>query len=218
MWEHPAVTENLATLRRRGVYVVEPESGRLAGGDVGSGRLADPATIAAAVIECCPATRSAIEVASGIWPESRPWSRREGRANPSTRCDSSATAHRASRVTRWRPSWPGVAPRVTLVSTATATMPSPIGTEVVGVETAAEMAAAVLSRSPAADVVVMAAAVADFTPKAARRRRSSRRPTVLRRSSSSPPRTSSPASAPSRRPGQVLVGFAAETAAPEPGR
>ena len=42
MWEHAAVQENLATLRRRGVIVVEPEAGRLAGGDVGSGRLAAP--------------------------------------------------------------------------------------------------------------------------------------------------------------------------------
>src|SRR5438132_1917543 len=45
MWEHAAVQENLATLRRRGVHVLEPESGRLAGGDVGLGRLADPERI-----------------------------------------------------------------------------------------------------------------------------------------------------------------------------
>ncbi len=45
MWEHASVQENLATLRRRGVHVVEPESGRLAGGDVGSGRLASPQSI-----------------------------------------------------------------------------------------------------------------------------------------------------------------------------
>ena len=44
MWEHPAVQDNLATLRRRGVIVVDPAEGRLAGGDVGAGRLADPAT------------------------------------------------------------------------------------------------------------------------------------------------------------------------------
>src|SRR3954470_3189980 len=50
MWEHPAVQENLATLRRRGVHVLEPESGRLAGGDVGAGRLADPARIAEHVL------------------------------------------------------------------------------------------------------------------------------------------------------------------------
>ncbi len=45
MWEHPAVQENLATLRRRGVHVVEPGEGRLAGGDVGAGRLAEPIDI-----------------------------------------------------------------------------------------------------------------------------------------------------------------------------
>jgi phosphopantothenoylcysteine decarboxylase / phosphopantothenate---cysteine ligase len=49
MWEHPSVVDNVAVLRERGVHIVEPESGRLAGGDVGTGRLADPATIVAAV-------------------------------------------------------------------------------------------------------------------------------------------------------------------------
>ena len=50
MWEHPAVQENLDTLRRRGVHVLAPEVGRLAGGDVGAGRLADPSRIADAVL------------------------------------------------------------------------------------------------------------------------------------------------------------------------
>src|SRR5579863_5989889 len=45
MWEHPAVQDNLASLRRRQVYVVEPAEGRLAGGDVGAGRLAEPVDI-----------------------------------------------------------------------------------------------------------------------------------------------------------------------------
>jgi phosphopantothenoylcysteine decarboxylase/phosphopantothenate--cysteine ligase len=49
MWEHPAVVDNVSVLRARGVHIVEPESGRLAGGDVGAGRLAEPATIVAAV-------------------------------------------------------------------------------------------------------------------------------------------------------------------------
>src|SRR3954452_6494454 len=49
MWEHAAVQANLRTLTGRGVHVVEPESGRLAGGDVGAGRLAEPATIVAAI-------------------------------------------------------------------------------------------------------------------------------------------------------------------------
>src|SRR5580693_202825 len=51
MWEHPSVRENLATLERRGVEIVPPESGRLAGGDSGEGRLADPAVIVARVLE-----------------------------------------------------------------------------------------------------------------------------------------------------------------------
>ncbi len=48
MWEHPAVQDNARLLRSRGVHVVEPERGRLAGGDLGAGRLAEPATIVAA--------------------------------------------------------------------------------------------------------------------------------------------------------------------------
>src|SRR5271155_5227617 len=48
MWEHPAVQENLATLARRGVIVVAPAEGRLAGGDAGPGRLAEPPDIVAA--------------------------------------------------------------------------------------------------------------------------------------------------------------------------
>src|SRR3954469_18773665 len=51
MWEHAAVQENLATLRRRGVHVIDPESGRLAGGDVGEGRLAGPERIVRAAAD-----------------------------------------------------------------------------------------------------------------------------------------------------------------------
>ena len=59
MWEHPSVRANLATLTGRGVAVVPPEEGRLAGGDVGSGRMAEPATIVAAVLALLDGTRSA---------------------------------------------------------------------------------------------------------------------------------------------------------------
>ena len=48
MWEHPSVVDNVAVLRDRGVHIVEPESGRLAGGDIGAGRLASPGSIVAA--------------------------------------------------------------------------------------------------------------------------------------------------------------------------
>src|SRR5450432_2059755 len=60
MWEHPAVQENLATLCRRGVHVLEPEAGRLAGGDVGQGRLADPDRIVARILELLAAP-------AGVW-------------------------------------------------------------------------------------------------------------------------------------------------------
>src|SRR6266481_7728992 len=58
MWEHAAVQANLATLRERGVHVLEPEAGRLAGGDVGAGRLAEPARIADAVLGLLAGNRS----------------------------------------------------------------------------------------------------------------------------------------------------------------
>ena len=93
MWEHPAVQENLATLRRRGVHVVDPESGRLAGGDSGEGRLAAPERIVAAATEILRRRRR---------PAGRPgrWSPPAGPASRSTPCGSSRTARRASRATR----------------------------------------------------------------------------------------------------------------------
>ena len=68
MWEHPAVQDNLAVLRRRGVHIVDPESGRLAGGDVGAGRLADPARIVDAAAGH-PGARSR----RAIWPVGGCW-------------------------------------------------------------------------------------------------------------------------------------------------
>src|SRR5436309_3304562 len=58
MWENAAAQENVATLRRRGVHVLDPEEGRLAGGDIGAGRLADPARIADTVLALLAGNRS----------------------------------------------------------------------------------------------------------------------------------------------------------------
>jgi phosphopantothenoylcysteine decarboxylase / phosphopantothenate---cysteine ligase len=213
MWEHPAVTENLVTLRRRGVHVVEPESGRLAGGDVGSGRLADPAAITATVMEllCGQPARDRVSdrALAGITALVTAGGTREPIdpvrfiGNRSSGKQGYALAAELARR----------GATVTLVSTATATMPSPIGTEVVSVETAAEMAAAVLSRHADADVVVMAAAVADFTPKVAAAQK-------LKKADGPPEVVLEPTMdilahlGANRRPGQVLVGFAAETSSP----
>ncbi|MFN8019701.1 MAG: bifunctional phosphopantothenoylcysteine decarboxylase/phosphopantothenate--cysteine ligase CoaBC [Acidimicrobiales bacterium] len=153
MWEHPAVQDNLATLRARGVHVVAPEAGRLAGGDVGHGRLADPASIVAAVdaalslpdlrglrvVVTAGGTREAIDPVRFI-------------GNRSSGKQGTALALAALRR----------GAEVALVTTVDA--PTLPGLEVVRVTTAAEMREAVHARAPEADVVVMAAAVADFRP------------------------------------------------------
>jgi phosphopantothenoylcysteine decarboxylase/phosphopantothenate--cysteine ligase len=158
MWEHPAVAENLATLRRRGVQVVEPAEGRLAGGDVGRGRLADPETIvaAAAAILAAPTTGATLRgvralVTAGGTREPIDAVRYVG--NRSSGKQGHAVAAELA----------GRGATVTLVRTVA--LPTPPGVAVVDVETAAEMEAAVMAQREQADVVVMAAAVADFRPR-----------------------------------------------------
>lgn len=200
MFQHASVKENLATLARRGVVVVPPGVGHLAGGDEGPGRLADPAEIVTAVAELLSrrgalAGVSVLVTAGGtrepIDPVRYLGNRSSGRQGY-------AIAEEARRR--------GAA--VTLVSAAL--LPAPPGVEFVPVETAAELAAAVLSRSAGADVVVMAAAVADFRPRLAS-------PTKLDKSAGPPKIVLEPTEdvlaelGRRRRPGQVLVGFAAET-------
>ena len=104
MWEHASVRENLATLERRGVEIVPPESGRLAGGDSGEGRLADPGVIVDRVLNRLgTATRrdllgARVVVSAGA------------RGSRSTPSGSSRTARRASRATRSQSPPPGAAP------------------------------------------------------------------------------------------------------------
>ena len=93
---------------------------------------------------------------------SRLSSAQAGHENPSTRCVTSATAARASRATPSRPSFRAAALQVVLVTSSP--LSPPAGVEVIEVETAAEMAESVLGRAAGADVVVMAAAVADYRP------------------------------------------------------
>jgi len=198
MWEHPAVQENLATLRRRGVVVVEPAVGRLAGGDSGAGRLADPATIVAAasavlgprdlqglrVLVTAGGTREPIDAVRVITNRS---SGKQGHAV------AEAAAARGADV----------------VLVTTASLPAPPGVETVRVETAAELERAVEAHA-GVDVIVMAAAVADFRPKQAAAGK-------LKKQDGPPEIVLEPtpdilAGLGSRkRPGQTLVGFAAET-------
>ena len=133
MWEHPAVQENLATLRRRGVIVVEPESGRLAGGDIGPGRLAAPDVIAAAVEQALTEPDLAgIEVLVTAGGTREPIDAVRVITNRSSGKQGYAVAAEAARR----------GAKVTLVSTSD--RPAPTGVDLVLVETAAEMADAVL--------------------------------------------------------------------------
>ena len=153
MWEHPAVEENLAVLAERGVIVVPPEEGRLAGGDIGKGRLAAPELVVEAVIEACGAGDLAglrVVVTAGGTREAIDPVRFIG--NRSSGKQGYAIAGAARRR--------GAA--VTLVTTVD--RPTPPGVDVVTVTTAAEMHEAVIAAAPGADIVVMAAAVADFRP------------------------------------------------------
>ncbi len=202
MWEHPAVQENLATLRRRGVHVLEPESGRLAGGDVGAGRLADPERIAATALALLePATRSMagtrVLVTAGGTRE--PIDAVRVISNRSSGKQGYAVAEVAA------------ARGATVILVTTVERPVPDGiAEVVRVETAAEMQAAVMERAPSQDVIVMAAAVADFRPKAPS-------DTKTKKADGPPEIVLEPTHdflvdlGGQKPPGQVLVGFAAET-------
>ncbi len=199
MWEHPAVQENLRTLRRRGVHVVDPESGRLAGGDTGAGRLAAPDVIVRAAADVLARGDLAgvrLLVTAGGTREPIDPVRFIG--NRSSGKMGYAIAEAAARR--------GAA--VTLVTTMG--RPAPAAVDVVAVGTADEMADAVLSRYPEADVVVMAAAVADFRPKAVAAEK-------LKKHDGIPEIVLEPtpdilAALGERKTHQVLVGFAAETA------
>ena len=199
MWEHPSVQDNIATLRRRGVHIVEPETGRLAGGDVGAGRLADPATIVAAVdAVLAPHDLTGLKVLVTAGGTREPIDPVRFISNRSSGKQGHALADEAARR----------GADVTLVTTVD--RPVAGGVEVVRVDTAGEMADAVLARADAADVVVMAAAVADFRPAAVADRK-------LKKTAGVPEVVLEPtvdilaAVGQRRRPGQTVVGFAAET-------
>jgi phosphopantothenoylcysteine decarboxylase/phosphopantothenate--cysteine ligase len=203
MWEHAAVQDNLETLRRRGVHIVPPAVGRLAGGDVGAGRMADPVDIVAAVATvlsgqpAAPADfvgRTVLVTAGGT---REPIDAVRVITNRSSGKQGYAIAEEAA----------ARGARVVLITT----MGRPSSAhEVVHVATAAEMEQAVMSRADQADVVVMAAAVADFRPKAPPNRK-------IKKDEGVPEIVLEPTHdflvdlGRRKRLGQLLVGFAAET-------
>ena len=198
MWEHAAVQNNLETLKSRGVTVVAPEEGRLAGGDLGSGRLADPEKVFDVIKEILTTGdlngRKVVITAGGTREAIDPV-RYVG--NRSTGKQGYAIAEAA--VARGA--------EVTLISTVA--VEAPPGVQLISVESAAQMHEAVLEQADA-DVIVMAAAVADFRPVETSDSKIKK--------DGGPPDLHLEATADilfdlgaANRQGQIIVGFAAET-------
>lgn len=208
MWEHAATRANVAVLRQRGAVVVEPAAGRLTGADSGPGRLPEPAELlrialrvldrGAAGLAADLEGRRVVVSAGGTREELDPvrflgnWSSgRQGYAL------AAAAAARGADVT--------------LVA-ANVALDDPAGAKVVRVTSACEMRDAVRAAAAGADAVIMAAAVADYRPAARNADKIKKtgaapvpislveNPDILRELAASRP-----------RPGQVIVGFGAET-------
>ncbi|MGV1005497.1 MAG: bifunctional phosphopantothenoylcysteine decarboxylase/phosphopantothenate--cysteine ligase CoaBC [Candidatus Nanopelagicales bacterium] len=157
MWTHPATMANVATLRERGVIVLDPASGRLTGEDSGPGRLPEPPALLAAVLAVLHtngrrdfAGRHLLISAGGTREPIDPV-RYLGNRSSGKQGYALATAALARGA------------RVTLVS-ANVALPAPSGATVVEVGTALELQQAVRAAVAGVDAVIMAAAVADFRP------------------------------------------------------
>jgi phosphopantothenoylcysteine decarboxylase/phosphopantothenate--cysteine ligase len=208
MWEHPATVANVATLRRRGVVVIEPASGRLTGADTGKGRLPDPEEIFAVALRLLRrgeqsgtdlAGRSVVITAGGT---REPLDPVRFLGNRSSGKQGYAFARTA--VAR------GAA--VTLVS-ANVTLPDPAGVTVVRVGTTEELRKATVAAAEGADVIVMAAAPADFRPadvSASKIKKADDGGAPALRLVTNPDIAAELGGR--KPPGQLLVAFAAETA------
>ena len=158
MWNHPATQQNVATLRARGMLVIEPATGRLTGADSGQGRLPEPAALA----EVCEAV---LDRGTGV----------ADLAGKNVLISAGGTrepldpvrflGNRSSGRQGWALAAAAVARgAVVQVVAANVELADPAGATVVKVGTSEELHKAILERASGADVVVMAAAVADFRP------------------------------------------------------
>ncbi len=208
MWLHPATQDNVATLRRRGAVVLPPAVGRLTGPDSGPGRLPEPADIAALATVVLDhggdargtdlAGRRVVSSAGGTREPMDPVRYLGNRS-------SGKQGWALARVAAARGA------DVVLVA-ANVDLPAPFGVRTVPVGTAEELRSAVVAESRDADVVVMTAAVADFRPATVA-------PAKLKKGSATEPGSVPLVRNPDvlaelvaeRLPGQLVVGFAAET-------
>lgn len=207
MWEHQATQANVATLRGRGCIVLDPASGRLTGADTGPGRLPEPGELFA-VAERVLARGSralAADLRGRAFVVSAGGTREE--LDPVRYLGNWSSGKQGYALARTAASR-GAA--VTLVA-ANSGLPDPAGVKVIRVSSTAELREAVLAAAPAADAVVMAAAVADFRPAV-------RSEVKIKKTGAAPDPivlAENPdivrALVACRRPGQLIVAFGAET-------
>lgn len=200
MWQHPSVVDNILVLRSRGVFVLEPEIGRLAGGDVGVGRLATTDVIVNAIESVLigekPLTGKRVLVTAGGTREAIDPVRYIG--NRSSGKQGVAFANVAA----------SLGGQVTLITTVEAPVDAKV--EVYRVESAQEMFESVLQYYNDCDLMVMAAAVADFRPVDISRAKIKKSLGVPRIVLEPTPDILATLGA-KKRGEQILIGFAAET-------
>jgi phosphopantothenoylcysteine decarboxylase/phosphopantothenate--cysteine ligase len=212
MYDHPATQENLDTLRKRGAYIIEPAEGHLASGLTGKGRLPETSELIGhirlllgrgglladkKVVVTAGGTQEPLDPVRVLTNKS---SGKQGYAIAQAALDTGA--------------------QVTLITTPTSLTP-PVGVNVIHAQTAKQMLDAVLHESSNADVLVMAAAVADFRPKDAAKDKIKKEggvpqialeatEDILKAVSSSPLRAGASRRSEMKRP-RVVAGFAAES-------
>lgn len=203
MWLNPATVANIETLRSRGIHIVGPESGQLTGTDNGPGRMSEPSDIVAAALDAVASSRDlagrTVLVTAGGTREPLDPVRFIGNRSSGKQGVAVATAAAARGAT------------VILIG-ANLEVPAPAGVRVVEVGTTLELQSAVEAEAMMADLVVMAAAVADYRPAETAQTKIKKRsdsstlelrleenPDILRGLSTT------------RSRDQIIVGFAAET-------
>ena len=206
MWRHPATVANLATLRSRGVEVIGPEDGPLTGGDSGPGRMSEPEAIHARIVELLGrrADLAGLRVAVSAGGTREPidpvrflGNRSSGRQGVAV---AAAAAARGARVI------------LASANIEEAVLADAAGTQIVPVGTAAELGEVMDRLAREADVVIMAAAVADFRVADVADGKLTKEDGGIASLELVENRDILAGLTAARRPGQVVVGFAAETA------
>ena len=203
MWQNPATQENIARLRARGVRVVDPESGPLASGDVGPGRLASLEKIEAAVVDAL--SSSAALAGRRVIVTAGPTVEAIDPVRFVSNRSSGKMGYAIAQAAR------DAGAEVTLVTGPTA-LRAPNGVRVIPVESAEDMQDAVLAVLPEMDAVVMAAAIADYRPLEVSHRKIKKRDAgseLTIRMTENPDVLKAIIAA--RRPKTIVVGFKAES-------